>query len=176
MQKNASGLICNTYLSFIDATRSWHKTEVAPNRETPTFGRLKMIDVACPHAGKSIFKAKSIEHRYYIITPPPPSTTVPDVSTDYPGAIGATWATPEGDVLNQGGATVTSRGFCWSTSSNPTISNSKITAGSGTGHFIGTISGLTTSVRYYIRAFATNSYGTAYGNQIVVTPGDNAPL
>lgn len=108
--------------------------------------------------------------------PLPPSSSLATVSTDYPSSIGSTWATPEGDVISDGGASVTSRGFCWNTSRYPTIANSKKSAGSGTGHFVSTITGLTTGVSYWIRAYATNSAGTAYGNQIRVIPSGNSEL
>ena len=109
-------------------------------------------------------------------TASPPPAQLATVSTDYPSSIGITWVAIEGYVLSDGGTTVTSRGFCWSTSSYPTISNNKIIVGSGTGHFASTITGLTTDARYYIRAFATNSAGTAYGNQIVVYTSGNSEL
>jgi len=65
-------------------------------------------------------------------------------------------------VSNDNGLPVTERGFCWSTSSNPTISNSKIVVGSGVGTFSDTIKGLSPNSRYYVRAYATNAVGTSY--------------
>ncbi len=70
-----------------------------------------------------------------------------------------------GNVTNEGLTPVTSRGICWSTSPQPTIDNSFIESGSGIGSFTETITGLTPETPYYVRAFATNSNGTAYGNQ-----------
>lgn len=70
-----------------------------------------------------------------------------------------------GNVTSNGGATVTARGVCWSTSQNPTVSNSHTTDGSGTGSFTSSITGLTASTTYYVRAYATNSAGTSYGEQ-----------
>ena len=64
---------------------------------------------------------------------------------------------------------VTARGVCWSTSENPTISNSHTTDGSGLGSFTSSITGLTSGETYYVRAYATNSAGTAYGNQVSLT-------
>ncbi len=68
-------------------------------------------------------------------------------------------------MTDDGGATVTTRGVCWSTSQNPTTSNSKTTDGSGTGSFTSSLTGLTCGTTYYVRAYATNSAGTAYGSQ-----------
>jgi hypothetical protein len=71
-----------------------------------------------------------------------------------------------GNVTNDGGAPVTQRGVCWATTQNPTLANSSLIIGSGLGSFNDTITGLTGNTTYYVRAFATNSSGTAYGNQI----------
>jgi len=60
---------------------------------------------------------------------------------------------------------VTQRGVCWSSSQNPTIGNSHTRDGSGTGRFTSYITGLKNNTRYYVRAYATNINGTAYGNQ-----------
>jgi hypothetical protein len=71
-----------------------------------------------------------------------------------------------GNVTNDGGAPVTQRGVCWSTTQNPTLANSSLIIGSGLGSFNDTITGLSGNTTYYVRAFATNSSGTAYGNQV----------
>ena len=63
----------------------------------------------------------------------------------------------------------TDRGICWNTDVAPTISNSKISCGSGLGSFTGNLTGLLGSTKYYVRAYATNSAGTGYGPQLVFT-------
>lgn len=69
-----------------------------------------------------------------------------------------------GNVTSNGGYTVTARGICWSkTNQNPTVSGSHTTEGTGTGSFTSNLSGLTQNTTYYVRAYATNSIGTAYG-------------
>lgn len=97
------------------------------------------------------------------------SATVPTVSTTAASSITSSSAVSGGNVTADGGATVTERGVCYSTSSNPTIANSKVVSGSGTGSFSANIAGLTASTTYYVRAYATNSAGTAYGSQISFT-------
>ena len=95
--------------------------------------------------------------------------TVPSVTTNAVSNISYTTATSGGNVTNDGGTPVTARGVCWSTSQNPTISDSHTTNGSGTGSFISNITGLTQNTTYYVRAYATNSTGTGYGNQVSFT-------
>lgn len=71
-----------------------------------------------------------------------------------------------GNITSDGGSTITARGVCWSTNNTPTISDSKSTDGSGTGGFTSNIAGLIPNTTYYVRAYATNSDGTSYGNAI----------
>jgi len=97
------------------------------------------------------------------------STTTPVVTTSSVTEITQTTATCGGNVTSNGGATVTARGVCWSTTQNPTINNSHTTNGSGTGSFTSNISGLTANTTYYVRAYATNSNGTGYGEQKTFT-------
>lgn len=78
-------------------------------------------------------------------------------------------ATTGGNIANDGGSPVTARGVCWSTSPNPTITNSKTTDGTGTGIYSSSLSGLIPSTLYYVRAYATTAPGTAYGNEISFT-------
>ena len=70
-----------------------------------------------------------------------------------------------GNVTDDGGASVTARGVCWSTSNDPTITDSKTSDGTGTGTFTSSITGLEDNTTYYVRAYATNSTGTAYGEE-----------
>ena len=69
-----------------------------------------------------------------------------------------------GNVLSDGGAAVTKRGFCWSIGGNPTLNDAHIVLGDGLGVFNSVISGLMPNTTYNIRAFATNSSGTVFGN------------
>jgi uncharacterized protein (TIGR02145 family) len=71
-----------------------------------------------------------------------------------------------GDITNGGGASVTVRGVCWSTTQNPTIADSKTTDGTGTGTFTSAMTGLTATTTYYVKAYATNSVSTSYGEEL----------
>ncbi|NIM12420.1 MAG: hypothetical protein GTO45_09925 [Candidatus Aminicenantes bacterium] len=74
-----------------------------------------------------------------------------------------------GNVTDEGAAPVTARGVCWSTSPNPTLADNFTTNDSGPGPFNSTMNKLTEKTTYYVRAYATNSYGTAYGEEFQFT-------
>jgi len=87
----------------------------------------------------------------------------------------ATSVTSGGTITSDGGALITSRGVCWATTPNPTILNNKTSVGTGTGTFTSNITGLTPGMSYYGRAYATNSSGTAYGEELSFTTLTIAP-
>ena len=91
---------------------------------------------------------------------------LPVVSTTAITEITRTSANSGGNITNDGGAEIISRGVCWGTSTNPTVSGSKTTDGTGKGSFASSIMGLEANTLYYVKAYATNSVGTAYGNEI----------
>ena len=95
--------------------------------------------------------------------------TTPTITTTALSAITATTATSGGNITDNGGADVTARGVCWSTSVNPTTANTKTTEGTGSGTFTSSITGLSNNTTYHVRAYATNSAGTAYGDDISFT-------
>jgi len=78
-------------------------------------------------------------------------------------------ASSGGAVTNDGGGDVSAWGVCWSTSSNPTLGNSFLQNTISSGSYGSTLSGLTQNTTYYVRAYATNSAGTAYGNEQIFT-------
>ena len=90
---------------------------------------------------------------------------IAEITTKEVTEIGTTSAICGGEVMDDGGAEVTARGVCWSTSENPTTRDTHTTDGSGTGSYTSNITGLTENTTYYVRAYATNSYGTSYGSQ-----------
>ncbi len=84
-------------------------------------------------------------------------------------------ATGGGSVTADGGSAIITRGICWSTSQNPTTANSKIAdVGTGLGGFTSFMTGLTAGTVYYVRAFATNNDGTAYGPEVSFPTGPAA--
>ncbi len=89
----------------------------------------------------------------------------PVLSTTEVAEITQTTATSGGNISDDGAAAVTTRGVCWSSNQNPTINNTKTEDGSGVGSFTSKISGLEPNTIYYLRAYATNEAGTAYGEQ-----------
>ncbi len=101
---------------------------------------------------------------YYTVAYPIATVTTTAVSN-----LDFTTATSGGNVTADGGFTVTERGIVYSTSSNPTISDSKITAGSGTGSFVSNLTGLTAGTTYHIRAYAINATATVYGSDVSFT-------
>ena len=99
--------------------------------------------------------------------------TLPSVSTSNVTAIAQTTVSSGGNVTSDGGAEVTIRGVVCGTASNPTISGPKTSDGKGTGSYTSIMTGLQPGTTYYLRAYATNSVGTAYGNQLsFTTKGD----
>jgi len=100
--------------------------------------------------------------------------TIPSVTTGDVTNITITTATCTGNVTADGKADVTARGICWSTSENPTTSNNKTINGLGLGSYTTTISGLSPNTTYHVRAYATNSIGTAYGEQKTFKTEDNS--
>ena len=100
---------------------------------------------------------------------------IPTVSTASVTSITGVTASCGGTVTDNGGLNVTARGVCWSTSQNPTVSDSHTTNGSGLGDFTSSITGLSISTTYYVRAYATTSAGTAYGEEISFTTRDGIP-
>jgi len=99
---------------------------------------------------------------------------LPTISTNSVSNITQTSAISGGNITSQGSSAVTARGVCWSISQNPTIANSHTTDGSGTGSFTSNITGLVANTPYYVRAYATNNVGTAYGNQSSFTTTSNS--
>jgi uncharacterized protein (TIGR02145 family) len=95
-----------------------------------------------------------------------------NVNTGAVSTITPTSALAGGEVTDDGGSPVTARGVCWGTYTEPTIQGSRTTDGSGSGSFASTMTGLTASTTYYMRAYATNSTGTTYGEEKIFNTTD----
>ena len=89
----------------------------------------------------------------------------PEISTTAVTSITKTTASSGGNVTSEGASSITAKDVCWNTAGTPTISDEFTTDGTGTGTFTSSLTGLTSGETYYVRAYATNSEGTAYGNQ-----------
>ncbi|MCX6220700.1 MAG: SusF/SusE family outer membrane protein [Bacteroidia bacterium] len=94
---------------------------------------------------------------------------LPVVTTTAVTAIGKTGAVSGGAVTYDGGGTVSARGLAWGTTANPTITGTIIDGGTGLGAFVSTLTALQKFTTYHVRAYATNSIGTAYGADIQFT-------
>jgi len=94
---------------------------------------------------------------------------VATLSTTAVSAISYTTASSGGNITDNGGASVTARGVCWSTSTNPIATGDHTIDSTGTGSFTSSITGLNPSTTYFVRAYATNSAGTSYGNELSFT-------
>ena len=95
--------------------------------------------------------------------------TAPTVMTTGISNVAHTTATLNGSVIYSGGSTVAARGFCLGTEQNPTIESTTVSCGSGEGIFSANMQNLTSATTYYVRAYATNVWGTSYGEQQTFT-------
>ncbi len=96
-----------------------------------------------------------------------PDPSAPTVTTQAVTDIEATTATGNGNITNLGSFPVTQHGVCWNTTGTPTTADDKTEEGAaGVGAFTSSITGLTSGTKYFVRAYATNSYGTSYGAEV----------
>jgi len=112
-------------------------------------------------AGHSVRCVKNVESQI----------SLPYVITNPIIMITDTSAVSGGNIVNDGGATIIERGLVWNTESYPNLEThaGKITHVPGPGAFVSQISGLTPGLIYYVRAYATNSEGTSFGNEVLFT-------
>jgi uncharacterized protein (TIGR02145 family) len=106
------------------------------------------------------------------VTPP----VVATLTTTQVSSITSATATSGGEITANGGAKITARGICWGKTSNPTIEDSKTSDGTGSGIYASSLTELETATVYYVRAYATNSAGTAYGNEVSFTTSASVPV
>lgn len=94
---------------------------------------------------------------------------LPVLTTTSVTELSITSAKSGGEVTSNGGETLTERGVCWGTATAPTPLDNKLVSPGDIGSFTITLTGLTKNTKYFLRAYATNSVGTAYGTEISVT-------
>jgi uncharacterized protein (TIGR02145 family) len=104
--------------------------------------------------------------------PVTPDLSVPELTTHTVSAITTSTAHCGGTISSDGGAPITERGICWCTSQLPTISDNKTNDGNEVGNYTSEITGLSPGTTFYVRAYATNSVGTAYGSSVSFTTHD----
>ena len=80
-----------------------------------------------------------------------------------------------GEVTAYGNTAVIARGVCWGSMMNPTVDDAHTNDGSGSGAFTSSITGLEPNTHYYVRAYATDSSGTAYGGRVEFMTSDTIP-
>ena len=90
-----------------------------------------------------------------------PTLTTVDIT-----GITNTSAMSGGTILGNGGEEIIERGVCYSELPSPNINNSVAKSGAGDGSFVTEITGLTKDKKYYVRAYATTTSGTGYGNEV----------
>ncbi|MEI6823367.1 MAG: FISUMP domain-containing protein [Bacteroidota bacterium] len=91
------------------------------------------------------------------------------ISTANASGISEYTAISGGNITLDGGLQITARGVCWATLHNPTLADSHSSESLGIGSFTSNLTGLINNTVYYVRAYATNSAGTAYGNEVSFT-------
>jgi uncharacterized protein (TIGR02145 family) len=95
--------------------------------------------------------------------------TLPLLTTSNIEEITPNSAISGGNVTGDGDAEVMAKGICWNTSGNPAITDNKTSDGAGTGSYTSSLINLTPNTKYYVRAYATNSVGTKYGQELSFT-------
>ena len=95
--------------------------------------------------------------------------TTGNIVTTHASAVTSTTAMSGGNIISDGGSSITARGVCWSTSPNPVATGNHTIDGTGIGIFTSSITGLTANTLYYAKAYAKNSAGITYGNEISFT-------
>lgn len=128
--------------------------------------RMETKKVDFPSYGNGSFNVGTI-----VVKGPSAPTVVTKEVTNIKSKV----ATGGGKVTSSGGYAVTRRGVCWSTSQYPTVANDHTEDGSGMGDFMSNISNLQPRTTYYVRAYAENEKGIAYGNQVYFTTESGVP-
>jgi hypothetical protein len=121
------------------------------------------------------YATNSVGTAYYSQAPFKTLALAPVITTIDFSLLTSTSFNSGGNVSNDGGSPVIGRGVCWSTKENPTLEDDKTTDGSGIGSFTSSITSLTPGTTYFLRAYATNSAGTAYGSQISIKTSSTLP-
>ena len=161
----------NMVLDFtITKTVNWIK-EIVPSTGTVNIGDKKPIYVIINRE----LMENGVNNTNLLITTPNTGAvelavkatkySVPVVTTGIVANITHNSAACSGSVTSDGGSYVTERGICWSTAPSPTINDFKATSGSGLGSYSCNMTNLSNNTKYYVKAYAKNSYGISYGEE-----------
>ncbi|MCX6153179.1 MAG: DUF6531 domain-containing protein [Candidatus Kapabacteria bacterium] len=117
---------------------------------------------------KTSSSGKTVGYGIRLVKDPPcgGDPAPPTLSTSTITSIQNTSAVSGGYNISQGSASVSAKGVCWNTSGYPSINDSKTIDGTGTANFSSTLTNLIPGTMYYVRAYATSSVNTGYGNEI----------
>lgn len=153
------------YLGYVAADGANGGARIAYDTGTSNYG---VSDQANSYSSPASLSGDGTTNRMFSVyaTYTVASDSPPTVTTQPVTDITKTTATGNGNVTDDGGATITERGVCWNTSPTPTTANSKATSAGTTGAFTASITGLTEGTTYYVRAYAINAEGTSYGSEV----------
>jgi hypothetical protein len=145
--------------AFVSANSDWHLQQVSP-----AINAGLDVGLTLDYEGGVVNNPPEIGAYEYTT-----GVSVPTVTTTSITSITNSSASGGGNVTYTGGGTVTVKGVCWSITANPTTSDSYTSNGSGTGSYSSTITPLSASTTYHVRAYATNEVGIGYGSDVQFT-------
>lgn len=125
--------------------------------------------VATGATGVTVTSATSSGNVYGLASVIAPATLLALLTTSAVNNVGLTSATANGEVIYDGDTTITERGFVYNTVTAPTTANSKKVAGGTVGVYGADLTSLSVNTTYYVRSYAINANGTAYGNEVSFT-------
>lgn len=99
----------------------------------------------------------------------PTPITIATITTMAANNVNDVLASSGGNITNNGGAAITESGICYATTANPSITNTIVSNSGGGNSFVSILTGLNPSTFYYVRAYAKNSIGIGYGNEVTFT-------
>jgi uncharacterized protein (TIGR02145 family) len=143
--------------AFISATLT-----VSPVPILTKNGRISTTNLNYVNRTGGLSRKKGLNRKGEIVI----ASSSAEINTISVTNLASTSATVSTIVVTNGGSSITARGFCWNTSTNPTIENSKTSETGTLGNLTSNISGLSSGTTYYVRAYTTNSSGTTYGNEV----------
>jgi len=153
------------------ATPTIENSKVAYTGDTPT-ATYNVILSGLDYATKYYARAYATGDKGTVYGKEVTFTTLPVIPTLTTAAITSITgnsALGGGNVTVSGGADVTARGICFGLDHNPSLSDSKTVDSLGTGAFVSKLANLKGNMTYYVRSYATNAAGTAYGPEVSFT-------